>query len=181
MTSPRQVRKPTLNHPNECLAHCERTAKLRSIVPPAFGITGCFSLIPTTREILMTIAKWCVLIACLLPMLTALLPKITSLRLSFKDGKYDNNNPREWESKLVGWQQRAIAAHSNGFEALPLFIASVIFAHMGNGDPSRIDALAMTFVGLRVVYVAMYVMNWGTMRTLVWTAAVATNVALLIL
>lgn len=81
----------------------------------------------------------------------------------------------------MGWQQRAIAAHSNGYEALSLFIAAVIFAQMGHGDPSRIDTLAMAFVGLRVVYVAMYVMNLGTLRTLVWTVAVATNMALLML
>ena len=129
----------------------------------------------------MSIVKWCVLMACLLPMLTALLPKVSSLRLSFKDGKYDNDNPRQWAGMLAGWQQRAMAAHSNGFEALPLFIASVIFAQMEHGDPSRIDALAMAFVGLRVVYVAMYLLNLGTMRTLVWTAAVGTNVALLMI
>jgi len=129
----------------------------------------------------MSIVKWCILIACFLPPLTSLLPKIGSLNLSFKDGKYDNNNPREWEAKLVGWQKRAISAHSNGFEALPLFIAAVIFAQMGHGDQSRIDILAMAFVALRVVYVAMYLMNLGTLRTLVWTAAMAINVALLML
>lgn len=129
----------------------------------------------------MTIAKWCVLIACLLPMLTALLPKMSSLKLSFRDGKYDNNNPREWETKLVGWQQRAIAAHSNGFEALPLFIGSVIFAQMGHADQARIDTLAMAFVGVRLVYVAMYLMNLGTLRSLVWAVGVGTNVALLML
>ena len=129
----------------------------------------------------MTIVKWCILIACLLPMMTALLPKVSSLKYSFKDGKYDNNNPREWASKLAGWQQRAMAAHSNGFEALPLFIASVLVAQMGQGDPARIDTLASAFVGLRVVYVAMYLMNLGTLRTLVWTAALGTNVALLML
>jgi uncharacterized MAPEG superfamily protein len=129
----------------------------------------------------MTIAKWCVLMACFLPPLTALLPKIRSLRLSFKDGKYDNNNPRAWESKLTGWQLRALAAHSNGFEALPLFTAAVIFAQMSHGDQGRIDMLAMTFVALRVVYTAVYLMNMGTLRTLVWTAAVATNVALFLM
>ena len=112
-------------------------------------------------------------------MALGMLSWLTSLSVSGQFEPYDNHNPLEWESNLVGWQQRAMSAHSNGFEALPLFIASVIFAYMGNGDPSRIDALAMAFVGLRVVYVAMYVMNWGTLRTLVWTAAVATNVALL--
>jgi len=129
----------------------------------------------------MSIVKWCILIACLLPMLTALLPKVASLNLSFRDGKYDNNNPREWAAKLEGWQRRAISAHSNGFEALPLFIAALILAQMGHGDQSRIDMLAMAFVGLRVVYVAMYLLNLGAARTLVWTAAVATNVALLML
>jgi len=128
----------------------------------------------------MTIAKWCVLIACLLPMLTALLPKASSLKLSFKDGKYDNNNPREWEARLVGWQQRAIAAHANGFEALPLFVGSVIFAQMSHMAQGRIDMLAMAFVGLRLAYVAVYLMNWGNVRTLVWGAAVATNIALLV-
>lgn len=129
----------------------------------------------------MPIVKWCVLIACLLPVLTALLPKISSLKLPFREGKYDIKNPREWATKLQGWQQRAMAAHSNGFEALPLFISAVILAQLGHGDPSRIDSLAMTFVGLRVVYVAVYLLNLGTLRTLVWTAAVGTNVALLML
>ena len=129
----------------------------------------------------MTTIEWCVLIACLLPPLTALLPKLSSLKLSFKEGKYDNSNPRAWAAKLGGWQQRAMAAHLNGFEALPLFIASVVFAQMGQGDPSRISTLAIAFVVLRVVYVAMYLLNFGALRTLVWTAAVATNVALLML
>ena len=129
----------------------------------------------------MTIDKWCVLIACFLPSVTALLPKISSLHLPFKDGKYDNNNPREWESKLIGWQKRAIAAHSNGYEALPLFIAAVIFAQMAQGNQGRIDMLAITFVALRVAYIAVYLMNFGNLRSLIWGAAVATNVGLLLM
>ncbi len=129
----------------------------------------------------MTIAKWCVLIACFLPAVTALLPKISSLKLSFKNGKYDNNNPREWEAKQIGWQKRAIAAHSNGYEGLPLFVGAVIFAQMAQGDQGRIDMLAMAYVVLRVAYTATYLMNAGTLRTLVWTAAVGTNVALFLM
>ncbi|CAH1387871.1 MAPEG family protein [Candidatus Nitrotoga sp. M5] len=126
----------------------------------------------------MTIAKWCVLIACFLPSVTALLPKISSPRQSLKDGQYDNNNPREWQSKLIGWQKRAIAAHSNGYEALPLFIAAVIFAQMSQSDQSRIDLLAMIFVALRVMYIAAYLMNFGGLRSLIWAAAMAVNVGL---
>ena len=128
----------------------------------------------------MTIAKWCVLIACLLPMLTALLPKVFSLRLSPKEGMYDNNQPRAWAASLSGWQARAIAAHSNGFECLPLFVAAVLFAHLAHADQARIDMLAMLFVGLRLAYIALYLMNLGTLRTLVWTAGMGTCVALLL-
>lgn len=129
----------------------------------------------------MTIAKWCVLIACFLPAVTAMLPKISSLLLSSKGGKYDNNNPREWELQLTGWQKRAIAAHSNGYEALPLFIAAVVFAQIAQGDQGRIDMLAMIFVALRVMYIAVYLINFGTLRSLIWAAAVATNIGLFLM
>lgn len=39
----------------------------------------------------------------------------------------------------------------------------------------------MAFVGLRVVYVGLYLLNLGSLRTLVWGAAVASNVARLCL
>ncbi len=113
--------------------------------------------------------------------MTALLPKIHSLRLSRKDGKYDNNHPREWAANLTGWQRRAIAAHSNGFEILPLFVGAVIFAHLAQADQARVDLLAMAFVALRVVYTGTYLMNWGALRTLVWSAGVAVCIALMLL
>ena len=80
----------------------------------------------------------------------------------------------------MGWKQRAIAAHLNGFEALPLFIAAVVFAQISNTDPARVDLLAMAFVALRVAYVAMYLLNLGILRTLIWMAAVACNIALFV-
>ena len=129
----------------------------------------------------MSIAKWCVLIACLLPMLTALLPKVYSFRPSRKEGLYDNNHPRAWASGLSGWQARAMAAHSNGFEALPLFVAAVLFAHLSHADQARMDQLALLFVGLRLVYIALYLMNQGTLRTLVWMGGIGTCIALLLL
>ncbi|OYU43571.1 MAG: glutathione metabolism protein [Burkholderiales bacterium PBB4] len=129
----------------------------------------------------MTIAKWCVLAACVLPILTVGLAKAHSARLSRQEGRYDNRNPREWVAKLSGWQQRANAAQANGFEALPLFIAGVLFAQMAQADQSRIDQLAMAFVGIRVAYVVAYLANQGTLRTLIWTAGLAVSIALLAL
>ncbi len=127
----------------------------------------------------MSIAKWCVLAACVLPILTVGMAKASTVRLSRKNGRYDNNSPREWAEKLTGWQQRASAAQINGFEALPLFIAGVLFAQMAQADQARIDLLALSFVGLRIAYVASYLANQGTLRTLIWTAGLGVSIALL--
>lgn len=127
----------------------------------------------------MTIAKWTVLAAFMLPVLTVGLAKAATIKLGRRNGGYDNNNPREWAGKLTGWHQRAHAAQINGFEALPLFAAAVIFAQMAQADQHRIDMLALAFIGIRVVYTAMYLANLGSLRTLVWGAGLATNVLLL--
>ena len=36
----------------------------------------------------------------------------------------------------------------------------------------------MAFIGIRLVYIAMYLANIGALRTLVWTAALAANIAM---
>lgn len=127
----------------------------------------------------MTIAKWCVLAACVLPILTVGLAKAHGVRLSRKNEPYNNQQPREWAAGLTGWQQRANAAQQNGFEALPLFIAGVLLAQMAHADQARIDILALSFIAIRVIYVAMYLLNLGTLRTLVWAAGLAVSIALL--
>ena len=129
----------------------------------------------------MTIANYCVLAACLLPTLTAGLAKAGSAKLALREGGYDNRSPREWAARLGGWKARAIAAQNNGFEALPLFIAAVLLAQQAHADQARIDLLAMTFIALRLAYVVSYLMNLGTARTFIWTAGVASNIALLLM
>jgi uncharacterized MAPEG superfamily protein len=56
-----------------------------------------------------------------------------------------------------------------------------LLAQQAQADQARIDLLAMTFVALRLAYVASYLMNLGSVRTLIWTAAVASNIALLLM
>ena len=126
----------------------------------------------------MTIANWCVLATCVLPVLTVGLAKTSSAKLARNAGRYDNANPREWAKGLTGWQQRAVAAQNNGFEALPLFIAAVVLAQQAHADQGRIDTLALIFIALRILYVAVYLMNLGTVRTLFWMGGIATCVAL---
>lgn len=127
----------------------------------------------------MTIANWCVLAACMLPTATVGLAKLASAKLARGAGRYDNKQPREWAAGLTGWQARANAAQMNGFEILPLFIAAVVLAQQAHGDQGRIDTLALGFIGLRLVYIALYLANVDALRTLVWFAGVGVSIALL--
>ncbi|MYM24087.1 glutathione metabolism protein [Duganella sp. FT135W] len=125
----------------------------------------------------MTIANWCVMIACLLPTATVGLAKLTSRGAE----AYNNKRPREWVSGLTGWKARANAAQLNGFEALPLFIAAVVLAQQAHADQGSIDQLAMAFIVARLVYIAMYLANQHVLRTLVWIGGAAISIAILAL
>ncbi|MFA9217973.1 MAG: MAPEG family protein [Sphingomonadaceae bacterium] len=129
----------------------------------------------------MTIANWCILIACMLPTASIGIAKVASARLPRGAGQYNNKRPREWADTLQGWQQRANCAQANGFEALPLFIAGVILAQMAHADQATVNQLAMAFIAIRVVYVAAYIANLAAFRTLVWTAGLGVSIALLML
>jgi uncharacterized MAPEG superfamily protein len=129
----------------------------------------------------MTIANWCVLAACVLPVLTVGAAKASMGKRSRRNGGYDNHNPREWMAKLSGWQQRAAAAQTNGFEALPLFIAAVVLAQQAHADQARVDQLAVAFVLTRLVYIAVYLADLATIRSLVWTIGLAISIAILVM
>ena len=127
----------------------------------------------------MTIANTSVLIAALLPVVTVGLAKGGSARLRRSEGGYDNACPREWTNRLEGWKARAVAAQNNGFEALPLFAFAVLAAEAVHADQARTDQLAVLFIAVRLVYVAMYLANLASLRSLVWMAGVATSIAIL--
>lgn len=129
----------------------------------------------------MSIANWCVLTACLLPVLTVGIAKASTAKLSRKAGGYDNNAPREWAKTLTGWQSRASAAQNNGFEALPLFIAGVLMAQQAHANQGTVDTLAMSFIVLRVAYIAAYLYNFSTLRSLIWFAGVGVSISLVAL
>lgn len=123
----------------------------------------------------MTIANACVVAATIIPVLTVGLAKFTTLT---GPGRYDNNHPRAWAEKQQGWKARAVAAQNNGFEALPLFVFAVLAAQQAGLPQSSTDTFAMAFIALRLVYIALYLMNLGAVRTLVWAAALACCVAI---
>lgn len=127
-----------------------------------------------------TVAYWCVLIAALLPYACAYLAKSGGLGKPRSQGGFDNREPRVWLAKLTDWQGRANAAQANSFEALPFFFAAVIIAHQLGAPQTRLDILAVLFVTLRVIYIAMYVAGMSMVRSAIWAAAFLVNLAILL-
>jgi len=126
-----------------------------------------------------TVAYWCVLIAAMLPFACAWLAKSKGFCKPRREGGFDNNNPRAWLARQADWQGRANAAQANTFEALPFFIGAVIIAHQLGAPQTMLDILALLFVTLRVIYVAMYVADLATVRSAIWALALLVNIAIL--
>ena len=124
----------------------------------------------------MTLAYWMVLAA-------AFVPYIGTSYAKFSDGglrTYDNRAPRTQADSLPPPRRRAYLAQLNGFEAFPPFAAGVVIAHLAGGPQAWIDALAATFVALRVIYTGCYIYDKPTARSLVWAAALACVVGLFV-
>jgi uncharacterized MAPEG superfamily protein len=126
----------------------------------------------------MTIAEVCILVACLLPIVSAGLAKSKGFGKPRRLGGFDNNNPRQWLANLQGWQARANAAQINSFEALPIFIAGVLIAERLQASQGRIDGLALLFLASRIGYIAAYVTDLANLRSAIWTVGLGASIAL---
>jgi uncharacterized MAPEG superfamily protein len=124
---------------------------------------------------LLTVAYWCVFVACGLPYLSAWIAKAGSF------GPRDNQHPRDWAARQSGWRARANSAQANSFEGLPFFIGAVVIAHQLGAAQSRLDMLAVAYVVLRAIYIALYIKGVGSARSAVWALAFLVNIAILFL
>ena len=129
----------------------------------------------------MTIALFCILLATLMPIVCAGLAKGRAMSVSYKDGGYDNRNPRDWIAKQEGFKRWAQAAQENCWEALPFFAAAVIVSHILGVIGWLPNALAVAFIVLRMIYIAFYVTGKQRQRSLVWSVAFFVNIALFLL
>jgi uncharacterized MAPEG superfamily protein len=126
----------------------------------------------------MTIADFCMLVACLLPIACAGIAKSRGFGKPRREGGFDNHSPREWLAKLQGWQARAHAAQLNSFEALPIFIAGVLVAQRLNAPQATVNALAVAFILLRIGFIGAYLADKAKLRSVLWVLALASCVAL---
>lgn len=122
----------------------------------------------------MLISYGMVLVAGIMPVVCAGIAKS-----GFKG--YDNRDPRAWLARQTGFRARANAAQANCFEAFPFFAVGVVLALLTGVDPRTVDALSVWFVAARVAYVAFYLIDKDKWRTMVWSAAYLTVIALYVL
>ncbi len=127
----------------------------------------------------MTIAHAAILVACLLPIVCAGLAKSKGFGTPRRLGGFDNHKPRQWLAGLQGWQARANAAQHTSFEALPIFIAGVLIAERAQPAlQARIDLLALLFIAARVGYIAAYVADRASLRSVFWAVGLGASIAL---
>lgn len=125
----------------------------------------------------MTTAEWCILAAVLLPYAWVFFAKF------FRGGagRYNNRQPREYLARVQGMPARANAAHLNAFEAFAPFAVAVLIAQKYGVAQPTVDALALGFIGARVVHGALYLADRHWLRSGVWLAGFACVVALFVL
>lgn len=127
----------------------------------------------------MTFPLWCLFVAALLLVLTKV---PVAMAMARSDGRgYDNRHPRAQQAALTGWGARALAAHTNMFEAFPLFAAGVLVTQVTNMHGSTVDVLAGVFIVARVLYTVLYLADVHVLRSLVWMVGFAVCLALLLM
>ncbi len=120
----------------------------------------------------MPIAYWCLLIAALMPF-----PLVPVARKAA--GNFNNATPRDFAAKATGLAKRAYGAHLNSMESFPFFAAAVLVAMQNGMDGDILDGLALTWVGLRLVYVWAYLSDRPGLRSPVWGCGILLAAAIM--
>jgi uncharacterized MAPEG superfamily protein len=120
----------------------------------------------------MTMVLWCVLIAGMLHIVCAGIAK-------YGAKGFDNNNPRQWMGTLEGYRARADAAQANTLEALPFFFIAVALAVYTNAPLDTLQMLMVAWLLARIAYIWFYIRDKATLRSIVWTVALAINIGIL--
>lgn len=111
-----------------------------------------------------------------LPFLCAMLAKISG---GFR--RTDNGNPREFLAQMTGKAARLNAAQMNSFEGLPLFFVAVVLGLYSFVPVSAINAIALLYLVLRVIFIIAYAKNLSLLRSVVWLSGLVSCLFLLYL
>lgn len=122
----------------------------------------------------MTMTFLAVMVAGVLPLICAGIAKA-----GWKG--YDNRDPRAWLATQTGFRARANAAQANCFEAFPFFAVGVVLAVMTKADASLVETLSLVFVAARVAYIACYLADKASARSLFWAVGYGSVIWLYVL
>ena len=122
----------------------------------------------------MAIALWTLLLAVLMPIVCARVAKAGP-------GRYDNRNPRDWQAKQQGYRARAYAAQQNSWEALAVYVAALVAAFIGNVPLETLGLISAIFAVSRVAYLACYLADLATLRSLVWLVGFGSCICLIVM
>lgn len=123
----------------------------------------------------MSFAIWSILIAAILPILASMPAKMG------KAGKgYDNANPRNPAFFADAFRARAAGAQANSYEAFGFYSVAMLIGLTQGGDIAWLNTLAMAFIALRVVYIACYLGNKPSLRSLIWSVGFIVNILVFI-
>jgi uncharacterized MAPEG superfamily protein len=123
----------------------------------------------------MVIVTTCLFIAACLPFLS----KIPLALAMNKESKYDNHHPREQQKRLKGFGARAYGAHQNSFEALLIFGLAIISAMATHNITSTINILSIMFIVSRLGYHFFYLMDFASIRSLLWFVGFLSSMVIL--
>jgi uncharacterized MAPEG superfamily protein len=118
----------------------------------------------------MNISFLCLGIAGLLPYVATYIAKARP--------DFDNRDPRAWLEKQTGFRRRAHYAQLNGFETFPFFAAGVIVANIAQASPGLTAGLASGFVAARILYLAFYLADQPTLRSLAFAGGLTCTIGL---
>lgn len=111
----------------------------------------------------MTTPFICLFVTIFLPYICA---GISSFyRLKLPQG-IDNKAPRQQATLLEGAGARAYAAQQNAWEALPVFTAAVVTAHIMGADLQKSALAAIIFTVARILHIPAYISNQDKLRSL---------------
>lgn len=111
----------------------------------------------------MTTPFWCLLVIAMLPYLLAAIGIYFRIR---QFGHWDNDNPRAQYARLEGPGWRVWCAQQNAWEALGLFTATVVVAHLAGADAEKSAIAASVYLVTRLLHPVLYVANLATLRSI---------------
>lgn len=124
----------------------------------------------------MATALWILLAAMLIPIICGGISKVSG-----GEDRYDNANPREWLARRTGYQARANGAQANSWEALATYIAGLTAVFIGGVDQATVGLIASIFLVARIAYVACYLANLATLRSLTWLVGFGSCICLIVM